>query len=97
MATEFEARIDTKFVFSAVCVEHGHSHSHHDGMLFLAHDVALPETLRAYRKASQKHGARPAQLIAIDALIHRVVAWQKAHPATVKVADIDEEPGRKKP
>jgi len=97
MATEFEARIDTKYVFSAVCVEHGHSHSHRDAVLFLAHDIAVPETLRAYRKAAAKHGARPAQLAAIDELIARVVAWQKAHPARVKVADIDEEPGRKKP
>jgi len=97
MATEFEGRIDTKFVFSAVCVEHGHSHSHNDALLFLAHDVALPETLRAYRKISQKHGARTAQLVAIEALRSRVVAWQKAHPEAVKVADIEEGKGRKKP
>lgn len=86
-----EGPIDTKFVFAAVSREHGHSHSHHDALIFLAHDIALPEILRAYKKAAKKRGASANQLAQIDSLTERVIAWQAAHPEAVKVADWDPE------
>lgn len=83
--------IDAKYVFAAVSREHGTSHSHRDALLFLAHDIALPETLRAYLKAVKKRGASANQRAQIDSLIMRVEAWQAAHPEAVKVCDWDPE------
>ncbi len=88
--------IDMKFVFSAIGREHGTNHSHRDALLFLAHDAALPETLRAYHRACRKRGAKTRQLKHLDELLARVEAWQKAHPDALKVADWDPEAARKR-
>ncbi len=81
--------IDSKFVFLAVCREHGHRHTHRDGIVFLAKDQALPATLRFYRTECIRLDASPEQIWGIDMLIERVERYQAEYPDIVKVADID--------
>lgn len=83
--------VDTKFRFTATCIEHGHVHTEGDALVFLAHDAALPRTLHAYRDECVRLGAARLQIQGIDALIERVRQWQAEHPQAVKVADIDVE------
>lgn len=81
--------IDRKFMFNAICVEHGHQHDQTDAMIFLAKDKALVPTLEFYKEQCWQLGAKPEQIVGIDLLIIRVKRFQAEHADRVKVADVD--------
>lgn len=58
-------------------------------VVFLARDKAFLPTLRYYRRECEHLGAADPQLAAVDNLIARVEAWQKAHPDEMKLPDVD--------
>jgi hypothetical protein len=63
-----------------------------DGIIVLASDKALPQTLMFYHAECKRLGAEPRQLGGIALLIGRVEAYQRANERKVKVADVDEGP-----
>lgn len=81
--------IDRKFMFNAICVEHGHQHDQNDAMIFLAKDKALVPTLEFYKEQCWQFGSKPEQIVGIELLIARVKRYQENHPDKVKVADVD--------
>jgi hypothetical protein len=85
--------VERKYSFTARCLEHDgvHLHTEADAVIFLAKDLALPDTLRAYLTIAVRQGALPRQLRGIGLLIERVERWQTLHPEALKVADV--EPG----
>lgn len=85
--------IDRKFEITARCREHNHLYDENHGVLFLAKDRALVNTLRAYRAECLMLGAAEAQILGIELLIDRVMRYQAANPEVLKVADVDEAPG----
>jgi hypothetical protein len=81
--------IDRKFLIDARCMEHGHTHTEHDSVLFLAKDKALPATLEFYKQECIRLGAEPPQMLGVELLIERVKKWQETFSNNVRVADID--------
>ena len=90
----FMEKIDRKYQISAVSVEHRHSHSEFDSVLFLAKDKALVPTLQFYYGECIRQGADNNQLLGITLLIERVQRWQLENVDKLKVADIDLPAGR---
>ena len=79
--------IDRKFCFSAYNATTGSRHDENDGLLLLAKDKAVPDTLRFYRKRCEELGSNREHLEAIDLLIGRVERFQKTNPVIAKVPD----------
>lgn len=81
--------IDGKFQFFAEHVTKKTTHSHLDGIVFLAQDDCVPATLRFYRQECERHGAGTLQLKGVDRLIEQVDRWRAAHPERCKVPDVE--------
>jgi hypothetical protein len=86
-----DRRIDRKFEFTAVNPITGSTYTDEDGIVLLAKDNAVPNTLRFYREECERQGAMLGQLEAVDALIKRVDDYRAAYPELCKVADVTPE------
>jgi hypothetical protein len=58
-------------------------------MVFLAHDNAVPATLRFYAQKCAELGADERHLRALEQLIDRVIKWRERHPHWCKVPDVE--------
>lgn len=81
--------VDWKFRIDATALHNGKAYSELDSVLFLCKDVAVGPMLRFYRQECVRLGCAANQIEAIDLLIDRVAAWQRANPGLLKIADIE--------
>lgn len=77
------AAIDNKYTITAFNPANGKHHDSNDAFLFLAKDIAVPDTLRFYHDKCKEHGSPQGHLDAITGLIQRVERYQSTNGSKV--------------